>query len=839
MSVNKIEIDGSLTPVADLVQKSELPAASASYLRKVFQYTGETTANYTHGYFYKCVSDGADPAVYSWVNIDVQDTTVIKYVDELPTSGIEDIIYGIEGDYVSENVFPLTSEIVTIEDESIPYPVQDTFDTDQLDGLFYVRDEGSTGTYTPYLQGTTGADAEHPNSVLVRIAPSGDWETLTSINSTTLTTVESGDITLTSGSYVQFKWVQRYVDVAGLRNDTNLKRETGRGFSTNYEILYTPISTIKISSTFNPQRIDELVGIEVLTEGIMAYFADYPSIGNPAYFNNGYSIILYAKSFEYYAGNSEKQTVTPLTEDIEQIDAVQWVTALPTDPDIKNVIYGVETEAEITYKNEVQIKNDACEESDYSAGSPMAEVTPAKFNEKGSFTIIGKATEQMGGTYGLKYEYLGYDGVSIGEVTIDATAAGELVQLTIDDTNVPDGWFTDDNPSYIRFFEAETDGFVPAVVWTDMATALSSSADTRITESSTGVYTSTEEVYIKGSGIAAYEKLVSINTNTYTITTEDSTYVLQEYYAATDILTIATKEEIAGETKFYAGNETEQTLTILSAGEGGSYTAGYGITISSTNEISTSTFVGTQEEWNALSATEKAKFDEVCITNEGVPENTYTGHLIDDENGDGMPQRNELQFTGGVAVTDDSENDKTVVDVKTYTGGRGIEIDAGTYEVAAKEEVKLIYDGTKQEFDQFTAEEKAAYDLAVFSDDDTELVDVYSTDEVRTNKVWIDGKPIYRKVLQLISNNQWVSDVTTVATNNYKHNDWPVDVEIFTDYCAISERNDGWLDKMTSLGEYSNQGFVPSLQQGIFYYVVGGTMPKYAYTILEYTKTTD
>lgn len=835
MSVNKIEIDGSLTPVADLVQKSELPAASASYLGKVFQYTGETTANYINGYFYKCISDGADPAVYSWVNIDVQDITVIKYVDGLPTSGIEDIVYGVEGDYVSENVFPFTSEIVTIEDESIPYPVQDTFDTDQLDGLFYVRDESGTDTYTPYLQGTTGADAEHPNSVLVKIAPSGDWETFTSINSTTLTTVESGDITLTSGSYVQFKWVQRYVDVEGLRNDVNLKRETGKLDTNLYGLLYSPISTMGVAPA-NVSQIDELVGFMLYTGWAAVFITRLPGQGNYVEYSEQTSIALYIKSLKYYAGNSEKQTVTPLTEDIEQIDAVQWVTTLPTDPDIKNVIYGVETEAEITYKNEAQIKNDACEESDYSAGNPMAEVTPAKFNEKGSFTIIGKATEQTGGTYGLKYEYLGYDGVSIGEVTIDATAAGELVQLTIDDTNVPDGWFTDDNPSYIRFFEAETDGFVPAVVWTDIATALSQTADTRITESSTGVYTPTEEVYVKGSGIAAYEKLVSINTNTYTITTEDSTYVLQEYYAATDILTIATKEEIAGETKFYAGNETEQTLTILSAGEGGSYTAGYGITISSTNEISTSTFVGTQEEWNALSATEKAKFDEVCITNEGVPENTYTGHLIDDENGDGMPQRNELQFTGGVAVTDDSENDKTVVDVKTYTGGRGIEIDAGTYEVAAKEEVKLIYDGTKQEFDQFTAEEKAAYDLAVFSDDDTELVDVYSTDEVRTNKVWIDGKPIYRKVLIAIRNGAWTSNWTLTTDKRYNNpTDIPNNIETLVNARAQSLRDNGWYDSITQVQDIG-------LSININTQSMWANWPEVvtkADVIIEYTKTID
>lgn len=59
----------------DFVSKSQaksLPAASASELGKVYQYTGTTNANYTHGYFYECVSDGATPPTYSWQRRNVQ-----------------------------------------------------------------------------------------------------------------------------------------------------------------------------------------------------------------------------------------------------------------------------------------------------------------------------------------------------------------------------------------------------------------------------------------------------------------------------------------------------------------------------------------------------------------------------------------------------------------------------------------------------------------------------------------------------------------------------------------------------------------------------------------------
>ena len=43
------------------------------------------------------------------------------------------------------------------------------------------------------------------------------------------------------------------------------------------------------------------------------------------------------------------------------------------------------------------------------------------------------------------------------------------------------------------------------------------------------------------------------------------------------------------------------------------------------------------------------------------------------------------------------------------------------------------------------------------------MQDVYSTKEVKTNKVWIDGKPIYRKV---IANNVSCGPSTTISLSN-------------------------------------------------------------------------
>ena len=62
-----------LTDVEDkAVQVDTMPTASVSEVGNIYQYVGTTDANYTNGYFYKCVSDEQNPATYSWAQISVQ-----------------------------------------------------------------------------------------------------------------------------------------------------------------------------------------------------------------------------------------------------------------------------------------------------------------------------------------------------------------------------------------------------------------------------------------------------------------------------------------------------------------------------------------------------------------------------------------------------------------------------------------------------------------------------------------------------------------------------------------------------------------------------------------------
>lgn len=53
-------------------QVETMPVASAALVGTIVQYVGATDSSYTNGYFYKCISDGEDPATYSWSRTDVQ-----------------------------------------------------------------------------------------------------------------------------------------------------------------------------------------------------------------------------------------------------------------------------------------------------------------------------------------------------------------------------------------------------------------------------------------------------------------------------------------------------------------------------------------------------------------------------------------------------------------------------------------------------------------------------------------------------------------------------------------------------------------------------------------------
>ena len=165
--------------------------------------------------------------------------------------------------------------------------------------------------------------------------------------------------------------------------------------------------------------------------------------------------------------------------------------------------------------------------------------------------------------------------------------------------------------------------------------------------------------------------------------------------------------------RIFRYDSTEQAYIAISGGGGGSYTAGFGINITN-DEIETTDFVGTQEEWDALSASEKAKFDFINITNDQSAVTLNPGHSIVDNAGVEKTQREKLKFEG-FNVTDDSTNEITKVAEIPYTAGDGIDITSKEVSVTADRPATFV--GTTQEWDALTTAEKAQYKVVNLTND--------------------------------------------------------------------------------------------------------------------------
>lgn len=110
--------------------------------------------------------------------------------------------------------------------------------------------------------------------------------------------------------------------------------------------------------------------------------------------------------------------------------------------------------------------------------------------------------------------------------------------------------------------------------------------------------------------------------------------------------------------------------------------------------------------------------------------------------------------------------------------------------------------------------------------------DVYSTTETKTNKIWIDNKPIYRKVLEY--NN--VTSTLQIDMSSYN-----IDYMV---YCTFIEEIDDGIN--TQFGNWYNvwngteQKGRLFWRRNIQYLVFDRTdNVKKLYIIIEYTKTTD
>lgn len=109
--------------------------------------------------------------------------------------------------------------------------------------------------------------------------------------------------------------------------------------------------------------------------------------------------------------------------------------------------------------------------------------------------------------------------------------------------------------------------------------------------------------------------------------------------------------------------------------------------------------------------------------------------------------------------------------------------------------------------------------------------DIYSTTETKTNKVWIDGKPIYRKVI--------VKTITRSGNNIFSLSS--VGLENIDKYVTLKSISNG--DPINEDYYTTNADLLRTLINHNGLYIQLGTsypsVPCLIYTIVEYTKTTD
>lgn len=97
-----------------------------------------------------------------------------------------------------------------------------------------------------------------------------------------------------------------------------------------------------------------------------------------------------------------------------------------------------------------------------------------------------------------------------------------------------------------------------------------------------------------------------------------------------------------------------------------------------------------------------------------------------------------------VAGSDPTEYAWVLISTNPLEAGKGITIENDVISADTN-----LFSGTKEEYEALSADEKKKYDYLASPETVGGELDVYSTSEVKTNKVWIDGKPIYRKVVDL------------------------------------------------------------------------------------------
>ena len=156
------------------IQVTTMPQASDAIANKVYQYIGTTDANYTNGYFYKCVSDETEGNKNNLSNWDISGdiTNTFSYGEntlEFNNAGPGNVAYGFKQEFYSHTG-------ITLSDESAKF-IADKWATVPTLKLYQAK--FSNGYYYIFLDSLSNTnDTAFLNSQEVYFSTSGGYKTL-------------------------------------------------------------------------------------------------------------------------------------------------------------------------------------------------------------------------------------------------------------------------------------------------------------------------------------------------------------------------------------------------------------------------------------------------------------------------------------------------------------------------------------------------------------------------------------------------------------------------------------------------------------------------------------
>lgn len=132
----------------------------------------------------------------------------------------------------------------------------------------------------------------------------------------------------------------------------------------------------------------------------------------------------------------------------------------------------------------------------------------------------------------------------------------------------------------------------------------------------------------------------------------------------------------------------------------------------------------------------------------------------------------------GKALVINEEGNVVPGDVAPANTFNGEDFSVGSQNEVSLLPARRVYRGTKAAWDLLSVAEKTQYGATAFTDDEGGGADIYSTNETKTNKVWIDGKPIYRKVIE------------AATSTNIDTTSWSIDTPLSCYGCATYTNDD-------------------------------------------------